>query len=163
MSYPRSLGAIAALLLLGAATPAHAQSPQDRLWDAAISGDTLALKGALDAGAAIDSLDTRTSVNGRRALNWAAYYDRVAAVQLLLTRGATLEARNRTWNTPLHHAAEGGAIGAIRVLLAAGADPMAVNLDGNTPTEVARRNGKLEAVLLLEQAERGARPAVTAP
>lgn len=159
MSHPRSLGAIAALLVVLSAAPARAQSPQDKLWDSAIGGDTTALKAALDAGALIDSLDTRSSTNGRRALNWAAYYDRSAAVGILLTRGATLEARNRTWNTPLHHAAEAGALAAMRVLLAAGADPMAVNVDGNKPSDVARRNGKLEAATLLEQAERGVRPA----
>ena len=49
-----------------------AQSPQDRLWDAAVAGDTAAIRSAVAAGAKIDSLDRRVSVNGRYALNWAA-------------------------------------------------------------------------------------------
>ncbi len=158
MSHPRAIGAIALFILAATSAVARAQSPQERLWDAAISGDTTALSSALQAGARIDSLDTRSSVNGRRALNWAAYNDRAAAVRFLLGHGADIEARNRTWNTPLHHAAEAGAIASVRVLLAAGADPTAVNFDGNKPSDVARRNGRVEVATLLEQAERGVRP-----
>ena len=81
-------------------------SPQARLWDAAIAGGASAMAGALREGAAIDSLDTRRNPNGRRALNWAAWYNQVPASRLLLARGAPLEARNRTGFTALHHAAE---------------------------------------------------------
>lgn len=163
MSYYRTSSAIAALLLLGTIGPAHAQRPprpgvQERFWDAAISGDTITLKAALDSGAVIDSLDVRSSENGRRALNWAAINDRVGAVRVLLGRGARVESRNLTLNTPLHHAAEGGALGATRALLVAGADPNSVNLGGNTPRDVAVRNGHLEVAMMLEKAERGERP-----
>jgi hypothetical protein len=137
----------------GAATPA-----QERLWDAAIDGDTVALARALTAGAVIDSLDTRENQNGRRALNWAAWYDHADAVRFLLARGAALEGRNRTLNTPLHHAAEAGALHSLRALLAAGADPNAVNLNGNRPVDVARNREYPEAVDLLERAMRGVRP-----
>jgi len=51
------------------ATPCIAQTPQTRLWDAAISGDTPALAAALNDGAQIEGLDRRTSQNDRRALN----------------------------------------------------------------------------------------------
>ena len=51
-----------------------AQSPQDRLWDAAVAGDTAAIRSAVAAGAKIDSLDRRVSVNGRYALNWAVWH-----------------------------------------------------------------------------------------
>ncbi|MGH7866018.1 MAG: ankyrin repeat domain-containing protein [Candidatus Binataceae bacterium] len=55
------------------------------LWIAAIAGDTVALTSALDAGAKIDSLDAQ---GNRRALNYAAIGNHVAAVRLLLRRGA---------------------------------------------------------------------------
>ena len=163
MSHPRSIGAIAALLALGAIQPVAAQrSPraavQERFWDAAISGDTTLLKATLDSGAAIDSLDLRTSENGRRALNWAALNDKVDVLRILLARGARIEAKNLTFNSALHHAAEGGSLAATRVLLIAGADPNAVNLGGSTPRDVAVRNGHLEVAVMLEKAERGERP-----
>lgn len=125
---------------------------QERFWDAAISGDTVALGRALAEGAVLDSLDTRTNENGRHALNWAAWYDHVDAVRFLLKRGAALEGRNRTWNTPLHHAAEAGSVGAVRALLAAGADPTAINFGGSSPADVARRNVHPEAAALIDSA-----------
>ncbi|MFN2419970.1 MAG: ankyrin repeat domain-containing protein [Gemmatimonadota bacterium] len=114
------VGALAVLCFGG---PLRAQDAQARLWDAAIAGDTLEIREAIDDGAKIDSLDTRRNPNGRRALNWAAWNDRVAAIELLLALGAPIEAENNTGFTALHHAAESGSIEAARVLLAAGADP----------------------------------------
>ena len=144
---------LGALLLAPAASAQIAVSNQDRLWDAAIAGDTLGIAEAIGAGAAIDSLDTRRNPNGRRALNWAAWYDRMAAVRLLVARGAAVNLANRTGNTPLHHAAENGAIEAARALLAAGADPFRRNGEGQTPTEVARSRGHERVAALLEAAQ----------
>ena len=149
------------LLALTVAAPCAAQSPatpQDRLWDAAIAGDTVALAAALKDGANIDSLDTRRARNGRRALNWAAINNRVDAIRFLLAHGANIEATNRTGFTALHHAAEAGSVDATRVLLAAGADPKHTNLEGMTPLARARLEGHVEVAELLEAAERGARP-----
>ena len=133
-------------------------SPQDRFWNAAIAGDTVALAAALKAGANVDSLDVRTARNGRRALNWAALHNRADAIRWLLAHGATIEATNLTGFTALHHAAEAGAVDATRVLLAAGADPKHTNLDGVTPLARARQEGFIEVAELLEAAERGIRP-----
>lgn len=148
-----------AVLLVLLATPASglaqqgAAAPvQERFWNAAMSGDTVALNAALQGGAVIDSLDTRENANGRRALNWAAWFDHADAVRFLLKRGAALEGRNRTWNTPLHHAAEAGSVGAVLALLAAGADPTAINFSGLSPGDVARRNFHPEAAALIDSA-----------
>jgi ankyrin repeat protein len=140
-------------LLLG--TPVFAQNAQSRLWDAAIAGDTLAIRQALADGADVDALDTRTNTNGRRALNWAAWHDRVAAIEVLLAAGATLEAENNTGFTPLHHAAEAGSLDAARALLAAGADPNHSNKAGRLPVETARARGNDEVASLLEAPEAG--------
>lgn len=135
-------------------------SPQDRFWNAAIAGDTVALAKALTDGANVDSLDTRTARNGRRALNWAALNNRADAIRWLLAHGATIEATNLTGFTALHHAAEAGAVDATRVLLEAGADPKHTNYDGVTPLARARADGNLDVAELLEAAERKARPTV---
>jgi len=146
------------LLTLVTSTPCFAQTPQTRLWDAAISGDTAALAAALKDSAQIEGLDRRTSQNGRRALNWAAINNRVDAIRFLLAHGALIEATNFTGFTALHHAAEYGSLDATRVLLAAGADPKHTNLEGVTPLARARQEGHLDVAELLEAAERGVRP-----
>ena len=127
--------------LLAFAAPASAQDAQTKLWDSAISGDTIALMQALDAGARLDSLDLRTNPNGRRALNWAAWNNRAPVIRILAARGAAVNGANLTGFTPLHHAAEAGSVDAARALLAAGADPLRLTGDGETPADVAQRKG----------------------
>jgi ankyrin repeat protein len=146
-----------ALLLAGlvaGAFPAagHAQDYQAQLWDASISGDTVAIAQALDAGAKVDLLDTRTNPNGRRALNWAAYNNRGPAVRLLIARGASIDLTNLTGFTPVHHAAEAGAIETLKILIAAGADLAIPNARGALPLDTARAQGHAEAAQLLEAA-----------
>ncbi len=132
-------------------TTARAQVPdaQVALWEGATQGDTAAMAVALQRGAVIDSLDTRANPNGRRALNWAAWYNRVPAIRFLLAHGASLEARNRTGFTALHHAAEAGAMEAAEALLAAGADPEAANYVGRRPAETAMDKGKVDVAAVL--------------
>jgi ankyrin repeat protein len=133
-------------------TTLHAQDHQAQLWEASISGDTMAIARALDAGAQVDALDIRTNPNGRRALNWAAFNNRVAAVKLLIARGASLNLTNITGFTPVHHAAEAGAVNALKALLEAGADITIPNGQGALPVDTARRLDHVEAVQLLEAA-----------
>lgn len=129
---------------------AHAQNPQDQLWDAAISGDVANVTAALDAGADIQALDTRTNRNGRKALNWAAWYNHVAVIDVLLKRGAEINAVNNTGFAPLHHAAENGSIEAAIALMAAGADRYQKTNEGATPLDVASFKGHGLMVALLK-------------
>jgi ankyrin repeat protein len=140
---------VAAALCLPTTSPAQAADPQAALWDGAIQGDTLAMAAALQAGARVDSLDTRQNPNGRRALNWAAWYNRVPAIRYLLAHGASLEARNLTGFTALHHAAEAGSLDAVQTLLAAGADPAAPNSAGRRPEQTAMSKGHLAVAQVL--------------
>jgi ankyrin repeat protein len=152
-----SAAALATLLLLGTA-PLAAQTPQERLWDAAIAGDTAAIRAAAGEGAKLDALDTRRSMNGRLALNWAALNDRVPALRVLLELGAPLEAENLTGFTALHHAAEAGSLDAAKFLLSVGADPKHGNAGGRLPRETAEAQGFSMVVALLAAAERGEVP-----
>ncbi len=142
--------------LLGVAGPisAGAQSAQDRLWDAAIAGDTAAMIQALADGADVNALDTRTNPNGRRALNWAAWYNHVSVIEALLAHGAEIDAVNNTGFSALHHAAEAGSPDAARALLARGADPSLTNFSGRGPIETARARGHTELVEILSAAGR---------
>ena len=151
---------VALVVTLVTATPGVAQDAQARLWDAAMAGDTLAIRQALADGGKIDSLDIRRNPNGRRALNWAAIYNKVPAIDVLLAAGAPIEAVNRTGFTALNHAAEEGSLEAARALLSAGADPTHANNEGYTPAQTARENGHEEvAALIDEAAARGEKPA----
>ena len=142
------------ILLTPVGAHAQAEDPQSQLWDGAMQGDTVAMAEALGAGAVVDSLDIRRNRNGRRALNWAAWYNHVPAIRFLLAHGASLEARNRTGFTALHHAAEAGSVEALEALLAAGADPNAANTGGRLPIETARAEGQMRIVEALRTAER---------
>lgn len=155
---PTSLARGARLLVVGSAlvtlsafpVAAQAAGPQEQLWDAAMQGDTAALAAALQRGAAIDSLDMRRNPNGRRALNWAAWYDHSVAIRFLVARGATVNMANRTGFTPLHHAAEHGSLDAARVLLELGADRTWPNGMGQRPVDVARERGHPQVTALLD-------------
>ncbi len=60
-------------------------------------------------------------------------------VELLLARGARVEARNAFGNTPLHLAV--GDRRVVELLLAAGADARARNLFDKTPLDYSLRGG----------------------
>ena len=144
-----ALALVAVALLPASVAHGQAGDPQALLWDGAMQGDTVVMAAALRSGAVIDSLDTRRNPNGRRALNWAAWYNRVPAIQFLLAHGAPLEARNITGFTALHHAAEAGSVEALEALLKAGADPRAANNAGRLPVETARERGQVKVVMIL--------------
>jgi cytochrome c len=88
------------------------------LSDAAKTGDVEEITRLLDAGedlAASDGLAT--------PLHWAAFNGHAAAVVLLTSRGAKVEAQSNMLGTPLHAAARRGRVDALSALLAAGANP----------------------------------------
>jgi ankyrin repeat protein len=146
-----ALIAATAIAVLLAGSSLLAQDAQSRLWDGAIAGDTLAIRQAIADGAKIDSLDVRRNPNGRMALNWAAWHNRVEAIEMLLAMGAPIEAENRTGFSALHHAAEAGSLEAARVLLAAGADPEHANKAGRTPAATALAQGNQEVAALIAE------------
>ncbi len=133
-------------------SPEDLQKAQHALWDAARSGDVAALKKAIDVGADVHAIDVRTNPNGRRALNWAAWYNHAEAIKELLKAGADIDGINITGFTPIHHAAEAGSPEAARVLIEAGADVNLPSNAGETPLQRARREGHQEVVRLLEAA-----------
>jgi CDP-diacylglycerol---serine O-phosphatidyltransferase len=63
------------------------------------------------------------------------------AVELLVDRGAPLEARNRQGETALALAAAIGFQEAVELLLASGADPNTHDLSGTTPLDLAEEHG----------------------
>jgi ankyrin repeat protein len=150
----RAVLILLSVLFFGATHRASAQDAQSRLWDAAMSGDTAAIRKAVSEGAKVDSLDTRRSQSGRYALNWAAWFNHADAVQLLLELKAPIEGENMTGFTALNHAAENNSIDAAKILLAGGANPDHANKQGMTPLMVATMKGNETIAKLLEAAPR---------
>lgn len=132
--FPKKIALPGPTFAAGANSAAQAQ-----LWDACRSGNLTAAKRALAKGADLRLLDTRKSRSGRRALNWAAWFNHPDLVRWLLDQGVAIDAVNRTGFTALHHAVENGSREAFDVLLAAGADASVANRHGATPLQTAQR------------------------
>jgi len=138
---------------------AIAQSRDDLdVFEAAAIGDTGRLRTVLDED---PSLATAWSEDGFTPLHFAAFFGHPDAAELLIERGADLEARstNRDFAldaSPLHSAVAARQREAIEVLLDAGADVNAVQHQGYTPLLEAAQSGASELVELL--LERGANP-----
>lgn len=84
----------------------------------------------------------------------------VEMVRILLEGGATVDARQPGWRTPLMMAAAGGHVEVVRMLLAAGADVAAKDSDGRTALDLALAGSRAGAVALLQDAGKS-RPAQT--
>ncbi len=81
---------------------------------------------------------------GNTALHFAAQEGRVPMVELLLARGADVNALNNFHQTPLHLAATWNEALVVHRLLECGADPAAVDDQGKTPLELARMQEHME-------------------
>ncbi|EGD78869.1 hypothetical protein PTSG_01846 [Salpingoeca rosetta] len=84
--------------------------------------------------------------NGDTPLLEAAGGGHVAAVNLLISRGADVNAQGRFDRTPLYRAAFGGHADVVSVLLEAGGDPRVYDSEGITPAEVAS-NDEVAAII----------------
>jgi len=120
-----------------------AETKSNPLYSAAGRGDTAEVSRLLASGLHADTL----SSNGWTPLHYAAKEGHLSVVELLLDRGADVNARTRssylpkgTGDTPLHWAACEGHLAIVRYLLSNGADPDARNEGGQTPLHLAVMN-----------------------
>lgn len=94
------------------------RTPAQTLIDAAAGGDVTTIRQLLDAGTPLSSA---MPVTGAQALHHAAANGHVSLVELLLARGASVNAEDVDGATPLVYAAYSGRVEVIKRLLAAGA------------------------------------------
>ena len=113
--------------------------------DAAEAGDIKRLKSTLGYVRNINFVDDI----GVTALHHAASRGYNDIVQLLLTRGASIEAMDIINDTPLHYAAWHGNTSTVELLLSKGASIEAVNKDSNTPLHYVAMGGHTSIVELL--------------
>jgi Acyltransferase family/Ankyrin repeats (3 copies) len=115
----------------GGAAPGEGAST---IWAAARAGDLGAIERHMASGAAVDGVDPE---RGGTPLLWAAVTGRAEAIELLIRRGADVNAVDRDGGTALHAAAFMGHEKAVDVLLRHGAKVNAANSRGETPLDGA--------------------------
>ncbi len=136
-----TLFAAATLAVAGVAL--RADSP---IADAAMRGDTAAVKALVGKGADVNLAQG----DGMTALHWTALNGDVTTMNVLIGAGAKTSAVTRIGGfTPLHLAGERGQAGAVSRLLEAGADPRAATVTGGQPLHLAAQAGTPDAVRAL--------------
>ena len=125
-----------------------AKKPALTFFEACGVGDTDEMSKQLKSD---PKLATAWGPHGLSALHYAAYSGVPAAVQLLLDRGADINARARSKfkNTPLQIGLLVGQLAAAKLLLERGADPLVRQAEGFTPLHQAALLGRRDLVDLL--------------
>jgi ankyrin repeat protein len=141
-----SLGVVVLASSLGAAV--HAQDA--RVAEAAMRGDTEAVRNLLQSGADVNAAQG----DGMTALHWTALNADLETMSVLLYAGAATEATTRVGaNTPLHLASSRGHAAAVRRLLEAGSKVAAFTTTGVQPLHLAAQSGNVDAVAALLDAK----------
>ncbi|KAL6987322.1 hypothetical protein U1Q18_013070 [Sarracenia purpurea var. burkii] len=147
------------ILELDSDTPPHLRD----LAAAAELGDVAALRHALDNLSG--SIDEPVE-DGDTALHLTCLYGYLPCVQLLLERGASLEAKDEDGGIPLHDACAGGFTEIVEFLINSTNDPEcmkrmleSVDVEGDTPLHHAARGEHVNVIRLLLAA--GASPTKT--
>jgi Acyltransferase family/Ankyrin repeats (3 copies) len=104
------------------------------IWVAAQAGDLGAIERHLASGVAVEALDPE---RGGTPLLWAAVTGRAEAMELLISRGADVNAADPQGGTALHAAAFLGHEKAVEVLIQNGAKVNAANKRGERPLDGA--------------------------
>jgi ankyrin repeat protein len=114
--------------------------------DAAQNRDMEALRTLVKQHTGVNTPQT----DGTTALHWAAHWNDLDAVKLLIGTGANAKAANRYGATPLSEGVVLGSAALIEALLGAGADPKTLTTtDGETVLMTAARAGNADAVRVL--------------
>lgn len=142
--------AVGGAWLLGAVlvfSAARLAPPESAVADAAMRGDSAAMRLLLKQGADVNA----AQADGMTALHWAAMRGDAGTAKMLMFAGARLEVLTRNGNyTPLHLAARAGRAAAVSALLDAGADMNAVTSSGGAaPLHFAASNGDSATVAAL--------------
>ncbi len=139
---------VSCLLSAGADPEAGVQHGHTPLMEAVVQGHTDTVLVLLEFGANTETAEHESLYT---ALIKAAAYNRIDAIEVLLTAGAKLQAKDKDGFTPLHVAAVNGQVEAIGLLLEAGADVSGRSHLGYTPLYMAAINEQIfSAITLLE-------------
>ena len=110
----------------------------------------------LDHGAKVEAASATGLNKSITALHRAAYFDAIDVLDLLVARGAVIDARQENGPTPLVYAASNGSLRTAAALIKHGADVSAKFSHGQTPISEALKHGHMAMVRLL--VDHGATP-----
>jgi hypothetical protein len=113
-----------------------------------LKGEMAVAKRLLEAGAPVNQ-------SGWTPLMYAAYEGRADMVELLLSKGAEVNALSPNLSTPLMLAARNGRMEAVRLLLKAGAETELKNDQGYTAEAWANAAGNTDAADLIAASKKG--------
>ena len=116
---------------------------------AAAKGRAVAVQSFLQRGVKLNSLD---SLHRSTPLHWAAGAGKVNTMEMLIARGATIDARSESDATPLHQAVLRNHPEAVKLLLNNNANVNLKNKSGYTPLDYATANKRTEITKLLKLA-----------
>eukprot|EP00003_Mantamonas_plastica_P004478 TRINITY_DN1354_c2_g1_i6.p1 TRINITY_DN1354_c2_g1~~TRINITY_DN1354_c2_g1_i6.p1 ORF type:complete len:3511 (+),score=1204.02 TRINITY_DN1354_c2_g1_i6:206-10534(+) len=142
-----------AVQLMQAGADCEVKGPDDMqpLHAAAMLGTVEVMTALIEAGASVKSVNSEGNTP-------AHLTDSPAALKILLTHGASVDARNKYQEVPLHTAAATRNKVGVDLLLGAGGEPNVQDDNGVTPLHIAAKLGQLEIVRALLDA--GANPDV---
>ena len=83
----------------------------------------------------------------------AAYSDAVEVAELLIEKGADIDAKDKTGSTALMWAARDNSLEMVKLLIEKGADVMLENNEGNTALICAQIRGYEKIIAVLEEYE----------
>ena len=136
------LTTIAAVVLVGCGPSASERA----LLAAARKGHIEAVKQHLDSGVNVNAKRT-----GSTPMHQAAYYGQKEVAELLIAKGADVNAKDDNGQTPLFNAAYLGRKEIVELLIAEGADVNAKTDYGKTPLDGANRRKHPETADLLRK------------
>lgn len=116
---------------------------------AAAKGKAVAVQNFLRRGVKVDTVD---SLHRSTPLHWAAGAGKVNTMEMLIARGATVDARSESDATPLHQAVLRDRPEAVKLLLNSNANVNLKNKSGYTPLDYATANKRTEIIQLLKSA-----------
>ncbi|HJS73563.1 MAG TPA: ankyrin repeat domain-containing protein [Vicinamibacteria bacterium] len=132
---------LSAMLLIPSVSPST-----EFLFEAAGSGDIDRVRTLLEQGVDVNAAQG----DGMSALHNAARSGNAAVAELLIDRGANLEAKTRLGDhRPLHVASASGRSAVVAILVAAGADVNALTTTGAAPLHFAAASGNADTVAAL--------------
>ncbi|MDB4713097.1 ankyrin repeat domain-containing protein [bacterium] len=133
-----TIAAVMAVVLTAFAGPIH---------DAVIFGDLAGVQAELDKGADVNAKDI--TWDGWTPLHWAVMSQGREIAELLIAKGANIEAKDDGGESPLHLASYHGIKETAEVLIAHGADLEGKNNNGSTPLIYATGRVQTELVKML--------------
>jgi len=122
------------------------QKPTKSIHDAVIAGDIDQVQQLISKGTDVNAKDR---LLGWTALHTAASSRRRAIAELLIAKGADLNATDKRGRTPLHLAVESGQKDMVELLIAKGADVNAMSGRGENALSLAQKRQRTEIVELL--------------